>query len=171
MVNHWPRPSPPALRLARGLAREASTACQTSSSCEASHGRPRTGGLDEEPILCLARGPTRKASNETMILRIARGRLGNNPSLLPRPVSLTERHVPLMRQPLPRYQSDDGSTLQSGRRDGKSHQRHTITDRTGQGLPATVLWCCAHDQRPHYTVPPNPCPRNNAVWGVKSGSP
>ena len=68
------------------------------------------GGLDEEPILRLARGPARKASNETTILRIAQGWLGNNPSLLPRPGSPIERHVPLMRQPLPQSQPDDGST-------------------------------------------------------------
>ena len=79
----------PNLYLARGLAREAS---------------------DGEPILRLTRGPARKASDEMSILRIAQGQLVNNPSLLPRPVSPTERHVPLIRQPLPRYQPDDGST-------------------------------------------------------------
>ena len=75
-----------------------------------------------------------------------------------------------MRQLLPQYQPNDGSTLRSGRRDRKSRQRHTDWDRMGQGLPATMLWCCAHDKHPHYSVPPNPCPRNNAAWGVKSGS-
>ena len=124
-VSHWLTPS---------LVR----AHRLSASPLASHGRsrwptkspprarPRTGGLDKEHILRLARGPARTTSNETAILRIARGRLGNNPSLLPRPVSPTERHVPLMHQPVPQYQPDDGSTLQNGRRDGKSHQHHTV---------------------------------------------
>ena len=149
-----------------------------SASHEASHGRPRrpaksppherprTGGLDEEPILCLAQGPARKASDETAILRIARGWLGNNPSLLPRPTSPTERHVPLMRQPLSQSQPDDGSTPQSGRRDKKSHQRHIDQDRAWLGLPATMFWCCAHNQCLHYTVPHNPRPKDNVAWGV-----
>ena len=154
-----------------------------SASLLASHGRPRrpakspprarprTGGLDGEPILRLTRGPTRKASDETSILRLARSRLGNNPSLPPRPVSPTARRVPLMRQLLPRYQPNDGPTPRSARRDGKSRQCHTVPDRARRGLPATVLRCCAHDQRLRYTVPPNPRPRDNAAWGVKSGSP
>ena len=87
--------------------------------------RPLTGGLDKEPILHLARGPTRTASDETAILRIARGRLGNSPSPPPRPVFPTARRIPLMRQPLPQSQPDDNSTPQSGRWDKESHQRHT----------------------------------------------
>jgi len=138
-----------------------------SASLLASHGRPRRPAkspprarpsLDREPILRLARGPARKASDEMSILRLARSQLGNNPSLPPRPVSPTARRVPLMRQLLPRYQPNDGSTLRSGRRDRKSRQRHTDWDRMGQGLPATMLWFCAHDKHPHYSVPPNPCP-------------
>ena len=89
------------------------------------HARPCTGGLDGELIFRLARGPARKASDEMPILRLARSRLGNNSSLLPRPGSPTERHVPLMRQPLPQSQSDDGSTPQSGQWDKEWHQRHT----------------------------------------------
>ena len=81
--------------------------------------RPCTGGLDGEPIFRLARGPARKASDAMSILRLARSRLGNNSSLLSRPGSPTERHVPLMHQPLPQSQPNDGSTLQSGRRDGR----------------------------------------------------
>ena len=154
-----------------------------SASILASHGRSRrpakppprarpcTEGLDGEPIFRLARGPARKASDEMTVLCLARSRLGNNPSLPPRPVSPTARRVPLTCQPPPQYQPDDGSTLWSGRQDKKSRQRHTILDRARRGLPATVLWCCAHDQRLHYTVPPNPRPRDNAAWGVKSGSP
>jgi len=63
--------------------------------------RPRIGGLDGEPILRLTRGPARKASDEMSILHLARSWLGNNPSVLPRPVSPTAHHVPLMRQLLP----------------------------------------------------------------------
>ena len=124
------------------------------------------GGLDKELILRLARGPVRTASNETAILHIARGWLGNNPSPPPRLVFPTVRHVPLMRQPLPQSQPDDGSTPQSGRRDKKSHQRHTDQDRARLELPATVFWCCAHDQRLYYTMPRNPRPGDNAAWGV-----
>ena len=61
--------------------------------------RPLTGGLDKEPNLRLTRGPTRTASNETAILRIARGRLGNGPSPPPRPIFPTTCRIPLMRQP------------------------------------------------------------------------
>ena len=118
--------------------------------------RPHAGGLNREPIFRLTRSPARKASDEMSILCLARSRLGNDPSLPPRPVSPTARRVPLMRQPLLQYQPDDGSTLRSCQRDGKSCQCHTVLDRARRGLPATVLWCCAHDQRLHYTVPPNP---------------
>ena len=86
---------------------------------------PLARGLGKDPNLRLARGPTRTASNETAILRIARGWLDNNPSLPSQPVFSTVCHVPLMRQPLPQSQPDDGSTPQSGRRDNESHQRHT----------------------------------------------
>jgi len=108
-----------------------------SASPSASHGRsrrpdespprtrPRTGSLDREPLLRLARGPARTASNEAAILRIARGRLGNNPSLPPRPVFPTACYVLLMRQPLLQSLPDDGSTPWSGRRDKESHQHHT----------------------------------------------
>ena len=126
-----PCPRPPTLHLARGLARKASHGLPNfrlarGLAREASDNLPifrLARGLarkasDGEPILRLARGPTHKASDEMSILRLARGRLGNNPSPLPRPVSLTERRVPLMHQPLLRYQLDDDSTLQSGRRDG-----------------------------------------------------
>ena len=47
----------------------------------------------------------------------------------PRPTLPTTRHVSLMLQPLPQSQPDGGSTPQDGRRDPRSHQRHTGRDR------------------------------------------
>ena len=128
--------------------------------------RPLAGGLGKEPNLRLARGPVHPASNETDILRIARGWLVNNPSLPPRPVFPTACHVPLMRQPIPQSQPDDGSTPRSGRWDKESHQRHAGWDKAQQGLPATVFWRCAHDQHLHYTVPRNPRSEDNTAWEV-----
>jgi hypothetical protein len=112
-----------------------------SASCEAPQGRPRqearspyrprplARGLGKEHDLRLARG---------LILRVARGRLVRSP-LPPASVNLpTARHVSLILQPLPQSQPNGGSTPQNGRRDPRSHQRHTGQDRARRGLSATV---------------------------------
>ena len=65
----------------------------------------------------------------------------------PRSTLQTTCHVPLMLQPLPQSQPDDGSTPQNGRRDPRSHQRHT--GWTGYGgdyrplCPNAVSTICA----------------------------
>ena len=64
-----------------------------------------------------------------------------------RPTLPTTRHVSLMLQPLPQSQPDGGSTPQDGRRDPRSHQRHTGRDRPL--CPTTVSYHCVHDQ--HHT--------------------
>ena len=120
-AHHRPRPSPPGSP-PRLRPRTGGLGALTQSP---PHARPLTRGLGKEPNLRLARGPVRTASNKKAILHIARGRLVNNPSLPPRPVFPTACHVPLIRQPLPQSQPDDDSTPRSGRRDMRSHQRHT----------------------------------------------
>ena len=102
-----PCPRPLTLRLARGLAREASDGLPNlrlarGLAWKASDGLPifrLARGLARkasagEPILRLARGPARTASDETPILRLAQGRLGKTtPSPPPRPTSRTRCHV------------------------------------------------------------------------------
>ena len=119
--------------------------------------RPRlsTEGLGRGCILRITRGVSRKASARSPISVSreasvsvsleARSPAARHPP--PRPTLQTTRHVSLMLQPLPQSQPDDGSTPQNGRRDPRSHQRHTGRDRARRGLPATVSYRCFHDQR------------------------
>ena len=130
-----------------------------SASREALHGRPRQGtqssprtrlfteGLGRGCILRIARGLSRKASARSPI-SISREassfvsfESGSSAARRPppRPTLLTARHVSLILQPLPQSQPDDGSMPQNGRRDLRSHQRHTGCDRARRGLPATVF--------------------------------
>ena len=101
--------------------------------------RPRlsTEGLGRGCILRIARGVSREASARSPIsvsreasfsvsLEAGSSAARHPP---PRPTLQTARHVSLMLQPLPQSQPDDGSTPQNGRRDPRSHQRHTGRDR------------------------------------------
>ena len=121
------------------------------------------------PALRLARGPTRTASDEMPILRLARGRLGNNPSPLPRPISPTERRVQLMRPTTPATSA--GRRLDTAER-STGREIASTPYRSGQDKAGVTGRCaryCAHDRRPYCTVLPNPCSRNNAACGLKSG--
>ena len=140
-----------------------------SASREALQGRPRQGtlspprprlsteGLGSGCILRIARGVSRKASARSPIsvsceasfsMSLEAGSsVAHHPP--PRPTLLTTRHVSLMLQPLLQSQPDDGSMPQNGRRDPRSHQRHTGRDRVRWGLPATVPYHCVHDQAPY----------------------
>ena len=120
-----------------------------SASREALHGRPRQGtqspprarlsteGLGKESDLRLARGSALRLARG-LIPRITRDQLIHSPSPPPRPVFSTARHVSLILQSLPQSQPDDGSMPQNGRRDLRSHQRHTGCDRARRGLSTTV---------------------------------
>ena len=110
--------------------------------------RPRlsTEGLGRGYILRIARGVSRKASTRGPIsvsreASVSVSLEAGSPAAChppPRPTLQTTCHVPLMLQPLPQSQPDDGSTPQNGRRDPRSHQRHTGRDRARWVLPATV---------------------------------
>ena len=158
---HLPRPSPPPPRLeprAGGLG-------TNSALREAPQGRPRQGApsLGRGRRLRLARGYPGKASAEASLsvsreasFSVSREALfsvsleaGSSTVRRPpsRPTLPTTRHVSLMLQPLPQSQPNGGSTPQDGRRDPRSHQRHTGRDRPL--CPTTMSYHCVHDQ--HHT--------------------
>ena len=168
MAKPRPRSRPPTLRLARGLAREASDGLPI---LRLAQGLARKAS-DGEPILRLARGPAREASDEVPILRLARGRLGNNP-------------VASASTDLPDRMSCPINATNHSRNISRTTARHsraademgsrisTIPSGTGQERAGVTGRCAryyAHDRRSHCTVLPNPCSRNNAAWGVKFGS-
>ena len=136
MVNPQPRPSPLALRLARGLAREASTACQISVSLEASLERPRPRNqFSVSPEAPRVQPRTRRRFSTS-----TQGRLGKTtPSPPPRPTSRTRHRVRPARMTAPAISAErrlDTAAWPTGR---QSHRSRATRDRTGQGSPTTVL--------------------------------
>jgi len=134
LAKLWPCPKPPTLCLAKGLAREASDGLLV--FCLA-RGLTRKASA-EEAILRLARGPARTASDEMSILHLAQGRLSKTaPS--PRRTSRTRRHVRLVHSTTPAISAErrlDTAAWPIGR---QPHRSHAVQDRTGHGLPTTVL--------------------------------
>ena len=61
------------------------------------------------------------------------------PSPPPRPISLTEHHVQLMRPTTPAMSAGRRLDIAERLTKWESHQHHAVRDGTGQGLPAAVL--------------------------------
>ena len=136
LAKPWRCQKPPILCLARGLVWKASSGLP---NLRLARDLTRKASV-EEPIIRLARGPAPIASDETPILRLAQGRLGKTtPSPPPRPTSRTRRHVRLARSTAPTISAErrlDTAAWPTGR---QSHRSRAARDRTGQGLPTTVL--------------------------------
>ena len=143
-------PTGPSSTSPRASSRRSQHPGTNSALREAPYGRPRQGApsLSRGRRLRLARGYPGKASAEasfsvsreasfSLSLEAGSSAVRRPP---PRPTLPTTRHVSLMLQPLPQSQPDGGSTPQDGRRDPRSHQRHTGRDRPL--CPTTMSYHC-----------------------------
>ena len=139
---------------------------QFSASLEASHEGPRTGNRFSVSL----EAPRVKPRMRCQFSVSLEAGSAITPLSLPRPISPIEHRVQLMRPTTPA--TSTGRRLDTAERPTRREVASTPY-RLGQDRAGVTGRCaryCAHDRRPHYTVLPNSCSRNNAAWGVKSGS-